>query len=140
MKRFGTFDDQRGISMGATRRHLAEGARESRWAINLSSSSPFLPSSCPMKGNHLGTPVLRRKRGRESPLGPLIFGIPAFWWAEGLLCKEADGKMGCSAFLHCCGLEVCYRARHGMRPWCRCDIITSTFHLACIGQPPCKKI
>ena len=29
--------------MGATRRHLAERGRESRWAINLSSSSPFSP-------------------------------------------------------------------------------------------------
>ena len=107
-----------------------QGARESRWAINLSSSSPFLPSSCPMKGNHLGTPVLRRKRGRESPLGPLIFGIPAFWWVEGLLCKGADGNMGCFAFLHCCGLEVCYRARHGMQLWCRWDIRAYNFNLS----------
>ena len=29
-----------------------------------------------MKGNHLGTPVPKRKRERESPL---IFGVPAFF-------------------------------------------------------------
>ena len=84
MKRFGTFDDQRGISMGATRRHLAERASEGISAINLSSSS-LLPSFLPFfllsderkSFRDTGSATEGRERqGEREPTGPTHFWNP----------------------------------------------------------------